>query len=62
MRLDKLIEVLGTYDPPPGYRIDAVVVVTERWLMITTSDDGGEITQHDALRLDGAWTIERGAA
>ncbi len=61
MKLDKLIEVLGTYDPPAGHRIDAVVVVTERWLMVTTSDDG-ENTQHDALRLDGVWTIERGAA
>ena len=46
MRRDELIEVLGTYDPPAGHRIDTIVVVTDHWIMVTTSADG-EHTQQE---------------
>lgn len=71
MKLDELIEVLRHYEPPPGHRIDAVYVITDHSLMLTTSADG-ENRQHDSLTQEWAhgapprrvteWTIERGAA
>ena len=62
MKRDELIEVLGTYDPPAGHRIDTIVVVTDHWIMVTTSADG-EHPQHDSITQDpvspAAWAVKR---